>query len=33
MKPNTKFIICGDTNINYLAEIYRKSQLKSLLIS
>lgn len=33
MNPNTEFIICGDININYLVDTYRKSQLNSLLIS
>ena len=33
MDPNTEFIICGDININYLVDTYRKSQLNSLLIS
>jgi hypothetical protein len=26
MNPNTKFIICGDININYLVDTYRKNQ-------
>ena len=33
MKPNTEFLICGDININYLDDNYRKSQLNSFLIS
>jgi exonuclease III len=33
VSSNSEFIICGDFNINYLADMYRKNQLNSLLMS
>ena len=33
INPNPEFIICGDININYFVDTYKKRQLNSLLIS